>query len=119
MRPYMLSSATGGGAVLVGKTLHGITEVAQQMPPVGHLDGIRCALANAVGIGSSTVAGDDLDPGTTAQPPGECRCLAIRQQIDDLVGFQVHQHGAVVVATSPRPIVNPEDPRRGRRRLIA
>jgi hypothetical protein len=38
MRPDLLGGPTGHGAVLVGKGLHGVTEVAEQMPSVGDLD---------------------------------------------------------------------------------
>jgi hypothetical protein len=50
----MLGSATGGGAVPVAETLHRIAEIAEQMPAVGHLDSISCALTDAVGISTGT-----------------------------------------------------------------
>jgi hypothetical protein len=74
----MLRRARGGGAVPVGEGLHGVTKVAEQMPSVRHLHCIRCPLTNAVGISASTITGDDLDTGMSAQPLSDCRCFAIR-----------------------------------------
>jgi hypothetical protein len=74
----MLRGASGGGAVPVGQILHGVTEVAEQMPSVCHLHCIRCPRTNAVGISASTIMGDDLDTGMSAQPLRDCRCFAIR-----------------------------------------
>lgn len=113
MRPDMLGSATGGGIVLIAETPHGITEISEQMPSVGHLNSIRCALANAIGISTSTITGDDLNAGTIAQPCGECRRFAVRQEIDDLIRLQVHQYRAVAVPASPCPIVHSENTRHG------
>ena len=107
----MLGGANGGGCVPVGEVLDGVAEVAEQMPSIGHLGGVRRALTDSVGICASTIAGDDLDTGTITQPPTDCRCFAVRQQIDDLVRLHVHQHRAVAVTPPPCPVVDPKNPR--------
>ena len=59
----------------------GIAEIAQQVPAVRHLDRLRCALADPVGVGAGTVARDDLDPGMLTKPLRQCLSLTIRQQV--------------------------------------
>ena len=70
-------------------------------PAVGHLDGIRRAMAGAVGIGAGPVARDHLHPGVLAQPGGQGFSLAVRQQVHDGVVPQVHQRRAVAMAMAP------------------
>ena len=45
-----------------------VAEIAQEMPAVPDLDGLGCAAPNTVGIGASTVTGDDLDARVILQP---------------------------------------------------
>ena len=47
-----------------------IAEIAQQVPSVGYLDRFRRALADPIGVGTSTVARDYLDPGMLTKPIG-------------------------------------------------
>ena len=110
MRRDMLGGANGGGTMPVGELLYGVAEVAEQMPSICHLDSVRRALTDPVGIRASTITGDDLDARMTAQPPTDCRRFAVRQQIDDLVRLQVHQHRAVAATPPPSPVVDPKNP---------
>ena len=55
----------------VESVAHGIAQIAQQVEPVGNLDRLRSAGANAVGKGTGPVAGDDLDAGMRLQPGGD------------------------------------------------
>ena len=110
MRPDMLGGTNGGGRVPVCEVLDSVAEVAEQMPSIGHLNGVGRALTNSVGIRASTITGDDLDTGAITQPPTDCRCFTVRQQIDDLVRLQVHQYRAVAVTPPPGPVVNPKNP---------
>ena len=57
--------------VSVEHRLQGIGTVAQEMPTVGDLERLRCALPDAVGIGASPIAGHDLDRGIPLQPGGK------------------------------------------------
>ena len=47
----------------VESVAHGIAQIAQQVEPVGHLDRLRSAGANAVGKGAGPVAGNDFRTG--------------------------------------------------------
>ena len=111
MRPDLLGSTTRRGAVLVGEALHGVTEVAEQVPSVGDLDSIRRTLPDPVGIGARPITGDDLHARMLAQPRRDGCGFPIGQEIDDGVRLEIHHHRAVAVAPPPRPIVDSENPR--------
>ena len=68
--------------VTVESVAHGVTQIAQQVEPVGHLDRLRSAGANTVGEGTGPVAGDDLDARMILQPGGYGLGTAVRQQLD-------------------------------------
>jgi hypothetical protein len=102
--------------------LHGgsqrVAQVAQDVPAVRDLAGLRGAGASPVGVRAGPVPGDHLDARVPPQPSGQRARLPIRQQVDHLVAFQVHEHRAVAVAAPQRPVVHPEHPgRRARCRL--
>jgi len=63
----------------------------------------------AISIGSCTIATDDLDARMGLEPGDEGLCLAIWQEIDYLVGLQVHQDRAIPVAFFPGEIIHPQD----------
>ena len=65
--------------VAIDNGLHCIPEIAKQVPAIRNLNRIRCALANAICIGSRAIARDDLNAGILAQPVGDCLCLPVRQ----------------------------------------
>ena len=69
--------------------------VLHQVPAVGDLHGVSCRLADRLGVGGGTVAGDDLDTRTGAEPRGDCRHLAVREQVDDPPALEVDEDGAV------------------------
>ena len=118
MSPDLLCRATSRGAVRVGKALHGVAKVPQQMPLIGDLDRRWRTLSNPVRVGASAITGDNLHA-RTAAPPACDRCsLPIGQEIDDVIGFEIHHHRAVAATPPPCPIVNPQNPR-GRSGFIA
>ncbi len=43
------------------------------------------------------------------QPSGERSHLTVRQQINDVVGFEIDQNSPVSLTTPPCPVVNAED----------
>ena len=47
--------------MVIEHTAERITAVAQQMPPVGDLNGLRRSLAGSIGVGAGPIADDDLD----------------------------------------------------------
>jgi hypothetical protein len=61
------------------QALEQVAEVRQQMPAIGDLDGIRCSLSGAIGIGAAPITADDLNTGVCLQPGGKGRGLGIRQ----------------------------------------
>ena len=82
------------------------------------MDGIGRPAPAAIGVAGATVAGDHLRAGVGLQPRCEAVRLAVGQQVNDGMAFQVDEDRAVTLPAFPRPVVNPEHPRRrgGRRR---
>jgi hypothetical protein len=91
---------------------HGIIEVAQEMPPIADLDGIRSPTADAVGIAAGAITGNDLSTGMILQPGRNRVTLAVRQQVDRPVALQIDDDGAVALAAPPGPVINADDARR-------
>src|SRR5215207_357018 len=81
-------------------------EVPQQMPPIRYLERVRRALPCRIGIGTSTVTCDSLDPTMLLQPGRDRASLAVGQQVDNPVALQIHQDGPVALAAPPRPIID-------------
>lgn len=98
------NGSLGGGPqvpLVTGEQLtQRIAEIAQEMPPIRHLDRIRRALANAVGVGSRPIAGDDLDPGVGLQPRGHGVGLTVTQQVDGPI--EAFRPGVVVTDAARR-----------------
>lgn len=105
---HLLGSTAEIAMVPIEDGPDGIAEVAQQTPAVGHLDRVRRALADAVSIGTRTVAGDDLGPGMPTKPCCEGLGLAVRQEVHNLVTLQVDEDGALAVCSSPGAIIHPK-----------
>ena len=76
----------------ITKGLNGLSKVPEQVPPIGDLYGPRSALTDPVGIGSGTIAGDNLDARPITQPSGNGGSFAIWQEIHHLVRLEVYQH---------------------------
>src|SRR5262249_48073160 len=95
--PFVLEGATDGAAfgtyvpeVLqsIDQATHRITEIAQQVPTVGHLDGLRSARAGSYDVVVGTVTGDDLDLGMIAQPSAKGLCGSLGQEVHRTAAFQ-------------------------------
>jgi hypothetical protein len=99
-------------------TAQRIAGVAQQMPPVGDLKGLRRPLAGPVGVGAGAIAHDDRDGGMVLEPGGQGLALAVGQQIEAAPTLEINQDRAVVAAPAPRPVIDPKHAR-CRRRLQA
>jgi len=89
------------GMLAIDNGAHRVTEVAQQVPPIGDLYRIRCALARAVRIGAGPVVCDDLDPGVLTEPVSQGLGLPVRQDLDHRVAIEVDQDGSIVVTPAP------------------
>ena len=68
------------------------------MPPIAHLNRIRCSLTDAVRIGTGSIAGNHLNSGMLTQPLSEAVSLPIRQQVDHRIAFQIDQNGSITSA---------------------
>ena len=97
----LLGSALDGAMMAIDHGADGVAEVAQQVPPAGHLNRTGRTLADAVCIGARTVASDDLDPGVLTQPRCKCLGLAVWQEFHDRVAFKVDEDGAVAPSSPP------------------
>ena len=82
------------------------------MPAIGDLNSARRTLTDTIGIRTCTIASDDLDARAIPQPIGQRRGFTIREKVDDLVRPQIDQHGAVVTATPPCPVIDTQNLRR-------
>lgn len=82
------------------------------MPPISNLNRARRTLPNAVGVNAGSIASDNLDTWMIAQPSRHRCGIAVRQEINHFILFQVDEHRAVTMAAPPRPIIDPENPRR-------
>jgi hypothetical protein len=71
----------------------------EQMEPVGDLHGLRCTRTGTLGVGAGAVAADDLDLGMLLEPGTQRRRLAVGQQVDDFMAFQIDEDGAVAQQT--------------------
>jgi hypothetical protein len=101
--------------MVIEHTAERITAVAQQMPPVGDLNGLRRSLAGSLGVGAGTIADDDLDRRMVLEPRGQGLGRAIGQQVDPAPALEITEDRAVVAALAPSPVIDPEHTRRERR----
>jgi hypothetical protein len=107
-----LGGGPRGGAqvavVLVEDRTQRVAAVAQQMPPVGDLDGVRRTPRGSVGIGAGAVADHDRDARVPLQPRRQGVGAAVGQQVDDPSALEIAQDGAVAPALAPSPVVHAE-----------
>ena len=89
------------------------------MPAVGNLDGIRERFGCGQRVAAATVAGDHGDLWLATEPSLRGGRFAIRQQSDCLASFQIANDRSVALVSPPRPVVDPHDRRRCKRRTTA
>ena len=107
--------ATGSAqiaVVLVEDRAQRVTAVAQQMPAVRDLDGVRRAPGGSLGIGAGAVADHGGHPGMRLQPRRQRVGAAVGQQVDNPAALEIAQDRAVVMALAPCPIIHAEHPDR-------
>jgi len=112
LRSHLRRDPPDGGVVIARDRLDGVTEVAQQMPPVRDLDRVGRSLPDAIGVDAGAVARDDLHPRVLLQPRRQAFSSAVGQQVEDPVPLQVDEDGPIAVTAPPRPIIDPEHARR-------
>lgn len=108
---------TQAAAVLGDTPLGSLAQVVPQMPPVGDLHSLRRSGSGTFGEERRAVPADDLNTRSLGEPGGQTGCLPVRKQIDRPTGFDVHQHGAVVVTLAGGVLIDADHPRRGHLRL--
>ena len=101
--------------MVIEHTAQRITAVAQQMPPVGDLNGLRRSLAGSIGVGAGPIADDDLDRRMVLEPRGQGLGRAVGQQVDAAPALEITEDRAVALAFAPGPVIDAEDTRRERR----
>ena len=105
--------------MVIEHTAQRITAVAQQMPPVGDLNGPRRSLAGSIGVGAGPIADDDLDRWMVLEPRGQGLGRTVGQQVDAAPALEITEDRAVALAFAPGPVIDAEDTRRERRLELA
>jgi hypothetical protein len=90
--------------------LEGLHQILEQVKPVGDLRGLGCPVARPIGIGSGSVARDDLDPRVGPQPLGQGLGLPVGQPGARWPAFQIDQDGPIRLAFAQGEIVDAQDP---------
>jgi hypothetical protein len=98
--------------MLIKEPTQGVTAVAQQMPAVQDLGGIRCASGGSVGIGAGAVTDNGRDTGMLLQPRRQSFGTTVGQQVDNPATLEIAQDRAVALALLPCPIIDAEHPDR-------
>jgi hypothetical protein len=88
--------------------LQRITEVLEQMPSVGYLHGLPRTLPYRFCIGSSAIAGDDIDLALDCQPACHRGRVAIPEQVNRSVAAEIDHDCAPALPASKCPVVNAE-----------
>ncbi len=101
------------GAVRYHRFLGVLGQVVPQVPAVGDLDRVRCAVPGALGVVAGPVPADHLRARMRLQPGLQGAGFPVRQQLDRLARSDVHQDSPVDLAASEREVIDPEDLRRG------
>lgn len=97
--------------------LGGFAQVVPEVPPVGHLDGLRGTAGGAVGEEGGTVAADDLDAGSPGEPGREGVRLPVGQEADRTTCLDVDEYGPVDLSLALGVFVHPNHTGRGNRRI--
>src|SRR5437588_6166752 len=88
---------------------HRIAQVRNDVPPIRHLCCLRGSSGGSIDIRLPTFSTHNLHLWVGSQPPANALCFAISKQIHNFVRLQVHENAAKALATSPTPIVHPDD----------
>ena len=84
----------------------GLAHVGEQVPAVGHLQGLGSAEAGAAGVFGRAISGQDPDAGPLLEPNGQRRRGTVREKVDDAVTVEVHHNRTVAAALPHGPIVD-------------
>lgn len=96
----------GGPTMAVDDALEDVAQIAQEMPSVGDLNGLRGTASRALGIAAGPITGDHLDAGVLLEPTRNSVGAPVRQELDDLATLEVAYDRAVALAAPECPVVN-------------
>src|SRR5579884_1864705 len=85
-----------------------LTQVGQEMEPVGTLDGLRCRRQSRRSVVSSTISAHHSDFWMGPHPGGGGFGFPIRQNIENLMTLQIDQERSIDASTLERKIINAE-----------
>ena len=85
-------------------------------PGIHDLDGVRSATPNALGIEGTAIPTDHGHGGMLGQPVGDEVRRALGQEVKPLVILEINEDRAIALPTPPRPLIDPQHLRGGRRR---
>ncbi len=103
-----MTQAGGGWEDAPPGALNSLPEVAEQVPSIRDLDGVRGTLANAVAVDAGAIARDNLDARMLAKPRGDRCRFTIGKQVDYFVCLKIDQSGPILPATPPSPVIDPK-----------
>ena len=75
--------------------LHHITQVPKQGETVSHLRGVGSAEASSLGRFTAAIPADQGDAGVGSTPRREAAALAVREEVHDVVPFEIDEDAAV------------------------
>lgn len=77
------------------------SQVVDEMPAIGHLNRLRSPLRSRCCIISTSIPAHYFDLGMRFEPGGGRLRRPIWQQVDDPVGLEIHENGAIL-ETAPK-----------------
>jgi hypothetical protein len=77
------------------------------MPAISHLVRLGGTFACAAAILWGTVSANQLNTRVSPQPGGQRFSSSVKQQVNRLMTFQIHQDCAILLTSSQRPIIDP------------
>jgi hypothetical protein len=83
-------------------------EVLEQVPAIGDLEGGRRSIGGTFNVEVGPVAADDFHTRMRPQPAGKALGRSLGQQINRSMTLEVTQNGAVPLAATKGPIINPQ-----------
>ncbi len=82
-------------------------DVQQQVEPFGHLNRLWGSVQCPLGVSTSAIAGDDLDPGMVLQPRRDALRCPIGEEIDRAMLLEIDEDGPLGLAARAGPVVDP------------
>lgn len=86
--------------------LEGLDQIPEHMEAVGNLAGLGSAPAGPFRTARAAIPTDHLNARMPLQPGGQRIGLAIRQQVEHVPPFEIHQDGPIPAPAPKAPIVD-------------